>query len=369
MKILACEENILNPVGGGELSFETLLRVLNGKNEVFAIGKRSSRSHESLFEAKSIPVFETNTHMFNKLLVFKQIERAVEKNILKQEPDIVITQQDYSAPAIKAANRHRIPSVVFMRNYEHFCLCADPQRNCSRKCSECYGYSMINPYRYFVNTVFRYEKKWIPKASLVISNSHYMSKIVRDWFNIDSFVIYPFVNEPKLEYYEPEYITMVNASKHKGIDTFLNIAKRMPDKKFLVVGHNPEFIDFSQYENVRYIPWIDNSKVIYSNTKILLVPSIWPEPFGRVCVEAGYCGIPSIASKIGGLPEAVGKGGIVINQHLNVNDWINAINLLYDESIYKEYSEKARIHSMKFNLDTIITQFKDLVKNQVDITV
>jgi glycosyltransferase involved in cell wall biosynthesis len=53
-------------------------------------------------------------------------------------------------------------------------------------------------------------------------------------------------------------------------------------------------------------------------TRILLVPSVFDEPFGRVAAEAMINGIPPIVSNRGGLPETVGMGGIV----LNLPDWL-----------------------------------------------
>ncbi len=45
-----------------------------------------------------------------------------------------------------------------------------------------------------------------------------------------------------------------------------------------------------------------------------VVPSVWPEPFGIVLIEAMVCGKPVIASRIGGIPEVVvdGETGLLV---------------------------------------------------------
>lgn len=43
--------------------------------------------------------------------------------------------------------------------------------------------------------------------------------------------------------------------------------------------------------------------------KVLVVPSLWPEPFGIVALEGAACGCKVIGSDQGGLPEAIGPCG------------------------------------------------------------
>ena len=56
-----------------------------------------------------------------------------------------------------------------------------------------------------------------------------------------------------------------------------------------------------------------NVSEIYATTKVLLAPSLWYESWGRVATEATMNGIPVLGSKSGGLPEAIGEGGITLD--------------------------------------------------------
>jgi glycosyltransferase involved in cell wall biosynthesis len=41
---------------------------------------------------------------------------------------------------------------------------------------------------------------------------------------------------------------------------------------------------------------------------VIVVPSIWKEPFGRVSIEGTAYGVPAIVARSGGLPENVQHG-------------------------------------------------------------
>jgi glycosyltransferase involved in cell wall biosynthesis len=51
---------------------------------------------------------------------------------------------------------------------------------------------------------------------------------------------------------------------------------------------------------------------LYAETDLLLAPSLWRESFGMVAREAVIHGVPVVASCAGGLPEAVGDGGVCL---------------------------------------------------------
>ena len=42
--------------------------------------------------------------------------------------------------------------------------------------------------------------------------------------------------------------------------------------------------------------------------EVLAVPSVWPEPFGLVGIEAGCVGLPAVAYEVGGIPDWLAPG-------------------------------------------------------------
>lgn len=51
---------------------------------------------------------------------------------------------------------------------------------------------------------------------------------------------------------------------------------------------------------------------IYAKADVVVFPSLWPEPFGRIPLEAMAAGKPIVASSTGAIPETVGARGVLV---------------------------------------------------------
>ncbi|MFZ1287678.1 MAG: D-inositol-3-phosphate glycosyltransferase, partial [Candidatus Phosphoribacter sp.] len=67
---------------------------------------------------------------------------------------------------------------------------------------------------------------------------------------------------------------------------------------------------------VRFVPPVDRVTLArwYRAADLVTVPS-YNESFGLVAIEALACGTPVVAAKVGGLPTAVGDGGVLVPGH------------------------------------------------------
>jgi glycosyltransferase involved in cell wall biosynthesis len=149
-------------------------------------------------------------------------------------------------------------------------------------------------------------------------------------------------------------VTMINPHPVKGLDTFLEIARRLPAVNFLLQESwkldetaletlNRRLADLP---NVRFAHRVSDMRSVYGQTRLLVAPSRWEEGFGMVALEAQSWGIPVIASRRGGLPEAVGDGGLLIDDYLNVDAWVAAIETVLNEpERYLTFAERARRHA------------------------
>ncbi|MBI2536918.1 MAG: glycosyltransferase family 4 protein, partial [Gemmatimonadetes bacterium] len=65
--------------------------------------------------------------------------------------------------------------------------------------------------------------------------------------------------------------------------------------------------------------WIGGDRIaeLFSGADLLVMPSLWPEPFGRTGLEAAAFGVPCVGYAVGGIPEWLTDG---VNGHLASGD-------------------------------------------------
>jgi glycosyltransferase involved in cell wall biosynthesis len=101
-------------------------------------------------------------------------------------------------------------------------------------------------------------------------------------------------------------------SQEKGVETLLAAWRGMPGGIPLrIVGEGPMrgmvLQALRSLESVRYDGGLPRRAVLalMRDARVLIFPSSWYEPFGLVLLEALACGLPVIASRIGGIPEII----------------------------------------------------------------
>jgi glycosyltransferase involved in cell wall biosynthesis len=100
----------------------------------------------------------------------------------------------------------------------------------------------------------------------------------------------------------------------KGAEILIRAMQSLPDVQCLIVGAGPDLPRLKDWakdmRNVEFLGWqtYEDLQELYRGARAVIVPSLWYEVFGLVALEAMACGVPVIASDIGGLPEVVDDG-------------------------------------------------------------
>jgi glycosyltransferase involved in cell wall biosynthesis len=179
-----------------------------------------------------------------------------------------------------------------------------------------------------------------------------------------------------------KFVTFVNPSLHKGAMLFARLADMLgqsrPDIPVLIVqsatgagGLNAiAGLDFKKYPQIMVAPATTQPSTYFALTKILLVPSVFNEPFGRVAAEALINGIPPLVSDRGALPETVGGAGRVLAlppwldetstmlpSVAEVRPWLDAVcNLWDDRDAYDHASKLARQVAVRLYSEDVMRQ-------------
>lgn len=128
----------------------------------------------------------------------------------------------------------------------------------------------------------------------------------------------------------PQAVTLVNPSRGKGGEVLAELAERMPEVPFLVVGGGyatEDVPDFTHLPNVTCLPHGTDMTEVWRHTRVLIMPSL-SESWGMVAVEAMGQGIPVIGSTAPGLVEALGCAGKLIVPADDRCGWEAAVALL-----------------------------------------
>jgi glycosyltransferase involved in cell wall biosynthesis len=155
---------------------------------------------------------------------------------------------------------------------------------------------------------------------------------------------------------EGRYVTFVNPQPIKGVSWFARIAhelgRRRPDIPLLVKEGRGRVdwlgrlgLDLSGLTNLHRMGHTPDPRDFYRVTRILLMPSLWRESFGRVAAEACINGIPVLASRRGALPETLAEAGFLFDipaadgeasvrvpSAAEVAPWVETIERLWDDA-------------------------------------
>ena len=170
----------------------------------------------------------------------------------------------------------------------------------------------------------------------------------------------------------PEHITFVNPIPLKGRDLALRVAALLPHRRFVFVeAWNMRADERAALEsgmtglvNVSLRPRSAGLAGLYRSTALLLVPSQCPEAFSRVVLEACANGIPVLASRVGGVPEAMGESGVLLGAADPAERWAEAIEAILADPGRLEGAALANARRAEFSLPFVTAQYLRLAADK-----
>lgn len=365
--------------GGAEISTSLLAKSLSEKgHEVHVItqgehNETVTNDNITIHRLKSRNVYweyrSCDRGGFKKLLwhvidIYNQFLTKQLSRLLKSiHPDVVHTNNiaGISCAAWGVAHKLNLPIVHTLRDYYLMCPKSTMMRNhesCEKQCNTCHVFSLI-------------KKHMSQKVDAVVGISEYILKrhIAAGYFKKSIMRVIPNCVSVQEQSYTDDcgkaigYIGRI--SPEKGIEFLIEAFKKSQNKraKLLIAGTGKlDYVEMlkAKYEaeNVIFMGRCNPSD-FFSRINLLVVPSLWNEPFGRVVIESYSYHIPVFMAKNGGLAELKEKGVSYAFSTDNSSQLIELLNDFFRNRIHVENDVFDKV-LQKYSCDKIVNSYTDL---------
>lgn len=215
-------------------------------------------------------------------------------------------------------------------------------------------------------------------AFLYIANSSFLASRLTAWFGITAEVVHPIVHPVPLDpSLRQDRVLFINPVPQKGWAIAAAVMRALPRTPFIVIESwriDAPWRAFCQgcVADIGNVDWrmsVDDMAPVWSRTRVLLMPSVWEEAWGRAAAEAIAAGIPVVASNRGGLPQAVGAGGVIVDVHAPIAEWTEAVAaLMSDDRHHATVAAAGRAHAGRPEVqpDALADRFAALVSEHIE---
>jgi glycosyltransferase involved in cell wall biosynthesis len=154
----------------------------------------------------------------------------------------------------------------------------------------------------------------------------------------------------------------------KGVSVLIRAAREV-DAEFVICGEGRQLPAMRRlarhsgvHDRISFTGWLSSERLAdeFANASVVVVPSLWPEPFGLVGIEALAAGRPVIASATGGIedwlddgvsglcvkPGDVGELARALNQLLADPDRQRAMGIAGREAVNERFSPARHVAAM-----------------------
>jgi hypothetical protein len=311
---------------GGEVSLHRSLIALNGEKIVL-----TNTEKDYVFEGVNVKQINTPD-----VLNINANPAPIAKQLQDLNASVVIGQNELSLAAVRSAKLMGALSVVNVHT---------PPK---------YGRSLYEAMKHTDYAVYNTKKS------------------AEQWGEPGGMVLHPPISPlPNTIMNNGDAYTLLSSLLNKGVTVVLEMAKRYPDKRFIIVRspaeptHGLEDIEeqAAKLPNVELHPRVAPEEVwrYLEQTRILLAPSRY-ETYGMSAIEAAGYGIPSIHVDTPHVREGIGEAAILVPP-LGVEETSMGIEAI--EQNYKYYSNRSRAKAewLYSRQENELKQFSEIMEN------
>ncbi|MBY6241529.1 glycosyltransferase family 9 protein [Methylosinus sp. Sm6] len=195
----------------------------------------------------------------------------------------------------------------------------------------------------------------ISDLSVLYANSDYSRGLIESKFKLRTPVIYSSsFSEPVVPESVGDSVLLLNARVDKGFGLLLDIAERLPHRRFVAVASQSSvqlaerWVRLRGLPNVTVLPRTDDVDALYAGCRIVLTPSFeFVETFSRVVIEAQLRGRVVIGANAGNIPYLLERSGFVLGPEPEL--WAETVERLFaDDVAYAAARAKALENAERF---------------------
>lgn len=350
---------------GGEISNFILMSGLAKKGHQVYVISMFDVTGKNVYRDEGIIVVELGlsylgrrlSNMFS-ILFFNFLLKNL---VFRIKPKVILGSTSTIKSASKVAKHYRIPTGGIVRAMENL---------------PGYGWS-IN--KTSLKSIFKYVihkltigwpgENELESVDFIIANSEFLkSKYLNVFPNKKIYVVYPLLSTCNAFSTYPSQISkimMVGKTEDKGYSIFERLASKFNTLEFHVMGALPgSSVEVMTKKNLYLHGWINNPIEFIDNMDLVLVPSQWEEPFGRISLEALSRKKFVLVSDRGGLPETVNDERLLVVSFCDLHSWEERINQLINDRVsFEGAMNRACKATSKFELNTQINNMEDILVN------
>lgn len=311
---------------------------------------------------------------------------AVTKKALREfQPDVVLLHTlSQPTPSVLVLLKN-YPTVYFIHGPEIFIkkllpwsLPKDAYKhgNFERSDLTVYGKLRFYYFRYVLGALY---KTGLRNVDQIIALSSYTKKILLD----EGYKAKYIPNGAKLRsakstlHKKPVILYVGRLEKFKGVDDLVKampaIIAKLPNARLHIVGDGSYAKELKKLatkigvaETVKFYGYVGNKKLEYEyrNCSLFILPSTWPETFGKVGVEAMSAGKPVVATDVGGVRDWLrdGQNGFVVPPGNPDQLAEKIIKILSDKKLAVKMSKNAVETSKEFSIEKMAVNIEKIIK-------
>ncbi|WP_299213010.1 glycosyltransferase family 4 protein [uncultured Aquimarina sp.] len=360
-------------VGGAEISVRAIAEGMEKKGievAVLTLGEKTEKTsinNVSVYRLKIKNIFwpfdQVNYSKIKKLkwhftdIYNKGYNKNINEIINEFHPDVIHTNNltGFSVAIWDIAKNKEIKVVHTLRDYYLQCPKTNKFKNnsCTKQCNECMFFSKIKKAKsHLVDSVIGISNFILKDHIEEGYFRHSTKKVIYNGFDITKRILGS-SNFDEKTFLKFGFIGQIN--KAKGIEVLMKTLAEFSNynnwKLYIAGTVDSSFRGylsaFLPEEKIEFMGYI-KQETFFKTINVLVVPSLWEEPFGRVVLEGIVSNVPVLGSKKGGIKELLSGNSKFTFNPLN-EDLKNLLELILENP--------EELNTFNFDIDYLYKSF------------